>query len=92
MATKPPPAVKNFSDDSLERKVYNIADELKDYLPIANDRNRLGYSLYKYVTGEGDDPEVLVKTLKLKLEGLSKEKLAELLNEKLQSLNLPPNE
>jgi hypothetical protein len=76
MATLPPPATKQFPEDSIEKKVYNVVDQLKDYLPIDNDRNRLGYSLYKYVTGEGDEPSILIKSTKVKVTGISLEELA----------------
>jgi hypothetical protein len=76
MGTLPPPATKQFPDDSLEKKVYNIVDKFREYLPIENDRNRLGFSLYKYVTGQGDKPQILVKSTKVKVEGISLEELA----------------
>ncbi len=76
MTTLPPPGTDQFPDDSVEKQVYNIVDGLKDYLPIMNDRNRLGFCLYKYMTGEGDSPEVIVKTNKLIVEGITPEELA----------------
>ena len=76
MTTLPPPGTDQFPDDSVEKQVYNIVDGLKDYLPIMNDRNRLGFCLYKYMKGEGDSPEVIVKTNKLIVEGITPEELA----------------
>jgi len=86
MSTLPPPSVKKFPEDSLESKVYKITETLKEYLPVLNDRNRLGFALYLYKKGEGDKPEVLVKTLKLHIEGISPELLAEKINEELQKI------
>ncbi len=73
MTTLPSPGTNQFPDDSVEKQVYNIVDGLKEYLPIMNDRNRLGFCLYKYMQGEGDTPEVIVKTNKLVLEGITPE-------------------
>jgi hypothetical protein len=76
MATLPPPATKQFPEDSLEKKVYKVVEDLIDYLPVTNDRNRLGFSLFKYVTGEGDEPGILVKSTKVKVVGISLTELA----------------
>ena len=76
MTTLPSPGTNEFPDDSVEKQVYNIVDGLKEYLPIMNDRNRLGFCLYKYMKGEGDSPEVIVKTNKLIVEGITPDELA----------------
>lgn len=86
MSTLPPPSVKKSSDDSLESKVYTIVESLKDYIPVMNDRNRLGFGLYKYLKGEGDKPEILVKTSKLNVKNISLDKLAEKINVELSKL------
>ncbi len=75
-----------FPDDSLEKQVYNIVDGLKDYLPIMNDRNRLGFCLFKYMKGEGDSPEVIIKTNKLTIEGITPEELASKINSGLEKI------
>ncbi len=86
MSTLPPPSVKKSSDDSLESKVYTIVESLKDYIPVMNDRNRLGFGLYKYMKGEGDKPEILVKTSKLNVQNISLDELAEKINVALSKL------
>jgi len=86
MSTLPPPSVKKSSDDSLESKVYTIVESLKDYIPVMNDRNRLGFGLYKYLKGEGEKPEILVKTSKLNVKNISLDKLAEKINAELSKL------
>ncbi len=86
MTTLPPPKVKHFPDDSLEKKVYNIVESFKDNLPIMNDRNRLAFSLYKYLKGEGDSPIIAVKTNKLKIVGTTAEELAKRLDDELQKI------
>lgn len=88
MSTLPPPAVKPFPENSLEKQVYNLVDKFKENIPVPNDRNRLGYGLFKLMTGEGDKPEILVNSTKIKLEGISKEELAKRLNAELANIKL----
>ena len=76
MGTLPPPATKLFPEDSIEKKVYNLVDKFKEYLPIENHRNRLGFALYKYVINEGDEPIITLKSTKVKVEGISLQELA----------------
>lgn len=86
MTTLPPPATNNFPDNSLEKQVYNIVEKYAENIPIPNDRNRLGFNLYRFMTGEGDPLEVCVKTSKLKLEGLTEKELAAKLSEELKKI------
>ena len=86
MSTLPPPSVQKSSDDSLESKVYTIVESLKDFIPMMNDRNRLGFGLYKFMKGEGDKPEILVKTSKLNVKNISLDELAEKINTALSNL------
>ena len=86
MGTLPPPKTKNFPDDSLEKQVYNIVEQFHEYIPIMNDRNRLGFSLFKFLKGEGDDPDTLIKSSKIKIEGISKEELAEKIGSEIEKL------
>lgn len=80
MTSLAPSPVKHFPESSIEKKVYNLIDTFAEFLPIPNDRNRLSFCLLKYLKGEGDKPEILVKTQKLKIEGISKKELAEKLS------------
>jgi hypothetical protein len=86
MSTLPSPGTNKFSDDSIEKKVYNVIEDLKEYLPILNDRNRLGYSLYKYMQGEGDSPFITLKNAKVKIEGISLEELSEKISAELEKI------
>lgn len=86
MSTLPPPYVEKFPDSSLEKKVYNIVEEMKEYLPVANDRNRLAFSLYKYLNGEGDHPGILVKSTKIQIEGILPEDLAKKLTIEIEKI------
>ncbi|UCH65462.1 MAG: hypothetical protein JSW63_12795 [Ignavibacterium sp.] len=87
MTTLPPPKTKEFSQSSIEKKVHNLAELFSDQIPVPNDRIRLAFSLYKYLSGEGDSPEVLVASLKLKIEGITEEDLAKKIAEELDKIN-----
>ncbi len=88
MTTLPPPGVSPVSESSIEKKVYDIVNKFNDYLPVVNDRYRLGFTLYKFVKGEGDPPEVLVKSTKIKLEGISEAEFAKKLSEELKKIKI----
>jgi hypothetical protein len=49
MTTKAPAPVNKFPDDSLEAIAYKIARQIptREF----NDNNRLGYHIYRYLTG-----------------------------------------
>jgi hypothetical protein len=57
MTTLPPPATKQFPENSIEKKCYSIAESFKEYIPAMNERNRLGFNLYRFAIGEGDAPK-----------------------------------
>lgn len=86
MTTLPASQVKPAEGNSLEKKVYSLVDRYKEYLPIENDRYRLAFALYKYMTGEGDEPSITIKTNKLNLEGITQNELAEKLSVDLNDL------
>lgn len=81
MTTLPPPATKLFPEDSTEKKCYNIAESLREFIPIMNERYRLGFNLYRYIKGEGDAPEVFIKTAKIRFENITEEELVKKINE-----------
>jgi len=87
MTTLPPPGTNFFPDDSLEKKVYNVVEKYAANIPIANDRSRLGFNLYRYLTGEGDPPDITVKNSKLKLEGISEKELAQKLANDIKGID-----
>ena len=86
MSTLPPPKTREFSESSQEKKAYNLVEQFAKYLPVANDRNRLGFGLYKYLEGEGDPPEVLLKSSKLSIEGITIDELAKKISDELEKL------
>lgn len=86
MTTLPPPGVKEFPSDSLEKKVYGIVESFAEFMPVQNDRYRLGYCLFKYMKGEGDEPKIALKTAKIMVEGIAVSELAEKINSELARL------
>ena len=86
MGTLPPPKTNEFPETSLEKVVYSLVNRFSNHLPVANDRNRFGFSLYKYMIGEGDPPEILVKSLKMKIEGISPAQLADKMKSELEKI------
>lgn len=83
MTTLPPPKTQKAKENSIEKQVYNIVDKFSNNIPIPNDRNRLAFNLVKYMLGEGDAPEILVKSTKIELVGITQAELAASLNEEL---------
>jgi hypothetical protein len=86
MTTLPSPGTKKFPDSSLEKKVYGIVESISEYIPFTNDRNRLGFGLYKFMNKEGDPPIILLNSAKIRIKGISVEELAKKLDSALQEL------
>lgn len=72
-------------NDQTEKKIYKIIDELKEYIPLNNDRNRLAYTLVQYKNGGGDTPGVLIKSTKIKITGISADELSGLITSKMDA-------
>ncbi|GAB6283265.1 MAG: hypothetical protein STSR0008_20250 [Ignavibacterium sp.] len=88
MTSLPPPFTKEFPADSMEKKAYSIVEKFKENIPIMNDRNRLGYYLFKYFIGEGDPPEISVTDAKIKVVGISEKELIKKIEEEVKTLNI----
>ena len=86
MTTLAPSAVNLFPEDSIEKKVYNLTETFQEFLPLPNDRNRLAFALLNYLKGEGDSPIITVRNNKLLLEKISKEELAQKIEEGLENI------
>jgi len=86
MATLSPPNVKEFPEDSIEKKVYSLVNSFENYIPIINDRNRLAFALLNYLKGQGDSPAITVRNNKLTLHNISKDELAKKIEEKLAEI------
>jgi predicted metallo-beta-lactamase superfamily hydrolase len=84
MTTKPASEIKEFSDDEPIKKIYTAIDELKEFIPHGNERNRLGYTINLYFEGEIssllkaiDQSKVLSTIEYTELEKLLRKKLQE---------------
>lgn len=86
MTTKSPSPVKPFPDTTIEKQVYSLIDSLSEFLPIENDRYRLGYGLVKYLEGAGDTPEILIKSTKVQFQDISSSELAQKLTNGLSKI------
>lgn len=87
MTTLPRPGTIEFPRTSLEKKVYNIVENFSEYIPITNDKNRLGYCLFKFMKGEGDPPKVSLRSAKIKVIGISIDDLAQKLDAELKKIS-----
>ena len=86
MTTKPASPVKVFPENSIEAQTYSLVDSLKEFIPIENDRNRLGYGLVQYLQGNGDAPEILLKSAKIRIERIELKELAQKISDGLKTI------
>jgi hypothetical protein len=86
MTTLPPPATHQFPENSLEKKCYAIAESLKEFIPAMNERNRLGFNLFRFMSGEGDAPEIIVRNAKIKFEGISETELVKKISAEIEKI------
>jgi len=87
MTTLTPPGTIEFPESSLEKKVYNIVEGFSEYIPITNDKNRLGYCLFKFMKGEGDSPKVALRSAKIKVVGIAMDDLAQKIDAELKNIS-----
>jgi len=86
MTTLTPPGTIEFPEASLEKKVYNMVEKFGEYIPITNDKNRLGYCLFKFMKGEGDPPKIALRSAKIKVEGIAIDDLAQKIDAELKTI------
>jgi len=86
MTTLPESPVQKAPADALESKIYGLVERYKEKIPVASDRYRLAFSLYRNTIELGDDPYTVVKTNKLTLEGITEKELGEKLAEDLKDI------
>jgi hypothetical protein len=87
MSTLSQPGTIEFPESSIEKKVYNIVELFSSNIPITNDKNRLGFGLYKFMKGEGDPPKVLLRSAKIKVVGIRLDELAEKIDAELKKIS-----
>ena len=88
MATLPASPVKEFPENSLEKKVYSLVDSLEENIPLMNDRNRLSFALLNYLNGHGDSPAITVRNNKLHLDKITASELAKILETKIADIKM----
>jgi hypothetical protein len=59
---------------------------MAEYIPLINDKNRLGFGLYKFMKGEGDPPKVLLRSAKIKITGITVDELAAKIDAELNKI------
>jgi hypothetical protein len=87
MTTLNPPGTIKFPESTLEKKVYNIVEQFAEYIPVTNDKNRLGYCLFKFMKGEGDAPKVALRSAKIKVVGIPVDELANKIDAELKNIS-----
>jgi hypothetical protein len=87
MTTLPPPSIKEYPDDSDEKKIYNFIDSLEEYLPLMNDRARLSFALLNFIQGKGDPPNITVRNNKLTIEKITQSELIKIIEERLKQIS-----
>ncbi|MFI5237027.1 MAG: hypothetical protein ACHQLA_03740 [Ignavibacteriales bacterium] len=87
MTTLSPPGTIEFPESSIEKKVYNVVEKFGHHIPEPNDKNRLGFGLYKFMKGEGDPPGILLRSAKIKVVGIQVDVLAEQINTELKKIS-----
>jgi len=88
MTTLPAAGFKPANKDSIESKLDIVVESLSEYIPIKNERVRLIFNLYKFLKGEGDGPETVISSAKIRFENISKDDLVKKINEKLKEASL----
>lgn len=69
MATKPPPDVQRYPEDSIEAKAYKSVEDIPTREP--NDRNRLGYHVWRWLTEKNNttlDEQIAVSGVRLLID------------------------
>ena len=85
MTTKPPSAVQEFQADSLEKKAYASVSTIQTEEP--NDRNRLGYHVWRWLTAKQGTLEQAITESGARIH-VSKEEAAKIIREALAKQGL----
>jgi len=91
MTTKPPPKIKEENMSEPVKKIYTMVDELKEIVPIMNDRYRIGYCLSKYYNGESASISEALRSANPESCTIDREELEALITGKYNKLNLTGN-
>ncbi|MGH2575031.1 MAG: hypothetical protein ACRDFC_04950 [Ignavibacteria bacterium] len=88
MTTKPPSKVKSEDPNKPVAQIYSIVEELKDRIPIINDRYRLGFCLNRYYEGLTGSIHEAVGAAKPESCKIDLKELEKIITEKYKRLNL----
>jgi hypothetical protein len=89
MTTKPPAKIIEEESSKPLKKIYTMVEELKDIIPVMNDRYRLGFCLNRYYTGEAGSIKEAVQSAKPFSCKISLQELEKIVFEKYNKLDLP---
>lgn len=81
MTTKPPPSVKEFPVESLEKIAYQSVGSIPTQEP--NDRNRLGYHVWRWLLNREGSLEEVIKVSGSRMH-ISREEALRVISENLQ--------
>jgi hypothetical protein len=90
MTTKTPAKVKEEDPSSPVKIIYSMVDELKDIIPVMNDRYRLSFCIHKYYNGEANSIHEAVLSSNPASCKIDMKELEKMLIEKYNKLDLPP--
>ncbi len=88
MTTKPPAKIKEADSSDPLKKIYSMVDELKDIIPVMNDRYRLGFCLNRFYTGESGSVKEAVQSAKPFSCKIPLHELEKIVTEKYNKLGL----
>lgn len=88
MTTKPPAKIKEEESSKPLKKIYTMVEELKDIIPVMNDRYRLGFCLNRYYTGEAGSIKEAVQSAKPFSCKISLQELEKIVSDKYNKLEL----
>jgi hypothetical protein len=92
MTTKPPAKVKPEEPDAPVSKIYAMVEELKDSIPVLNERYRLGFCLHRFYIGEAGTIKEAVYSAKPDSSTIELDELASIFSKKFEELKLIPQD
>lgn len=90
MTTKAPAKIKPEDPETPISKIYAMVEELKDSIPMPNDRNRLGFCLNRYYIGEAGTIKEAVYSAKPESSSIELDELVRIFTRKFEELKLIP--
>jgi len=88
MTTKPPASIQEADPNSPIKKLYNMVDELKDVIPVMNERYRLAFCLNKYLNNEANSIKEALTSAKPESCTIDMKELEKIVTEKYNKLEL----